>query len=515
MKTTSLLSFLRTDLLAGIVVFLVALPLCLGIANASGVAPISGIISGIIGGVIVATFSGSAISVSGPAAGLIVIVIGAIAQLGSFSAFLTSVSLAGLLQVVFGLLKAGRFAAYIPSSVIKGMLAAIGILLIVSQIPLALGIDLGAPEHVGEIQSLIGSISPAAIILTLISLAILFAWDAQALRKMAFTRAFSAPLVVVALGIITTFFLDFAAPHLAPPSEHRVDLPALGSLNDLFSAMTPPALDQIGRMDVWVVAITLALVASLESLLSLEAMEQMDPYKRSASPNRELTAQGIGNLLAGAFGGLPITSVIVRSSANMHAGARSKVSAIFHGMLLLLCMFFLADTLNLIPLACLAAILLYTGFKLAKPSMFIATAKQGAYYFIPFAATILGVIGIDLLMGILIGFGTCVVLTIVANLRNTFSFAHYENHYLLVFRKDVSFLGKVSLKRHLLSIVADSSLLIDANHVDYIDPDVMDLIRDFVRDAEQKNITISWRNLRSGSLSSADPLISAALGNTP
>jgi MFS superfamily sulfate permease-like transporter len=264
---------------------------------------------------------------------------------------------------------------------------------------------------------------------------------------------------------------------------------------------------------VWLVAITLAIVASLETLLSLEAIEQLDPQKRCTPPNRELKAQGIGNLIAGMLGGLPITSVIVRSSANLHAGARSRISAIFHGVLLLACMFFLADLLNLIPLACLAAILLYTGFKLAKPSMFVATAKQGMHYFIPFAATIAGVIAIDLLMGILIGFGTSVVLTVMANLRNTFTFAHYENHYLLVFRKDVSFLGKVSLKRHLMSITANSTLLIDANHVDHIDPDVMDLINTFIRDAKNKNVTISWSNLRTDTSSSLIPFMSTTIEN--
>ncbi|WP_081768756.1 SulP family inorganic anion transporter [Herbaspirillum sp. RV1423] len=497
MKTSPLLS-LKNDLLAGIVVFLIALPLCLGIANASGVAPISGMIAGIVGGLVVAALSGSSISVSGPAAGMIVIVVGAIAQLGSFSAFLTAVVLAGIFQIVFSLLKAGRFAAYTPSSVIKGMLAAIGILLIVKQIPLALGMEEDGSSHAGAasvVRTAFGHVSVTAAGIALLSLLILFTWETKKMRRYAIVRSLAAPLVVVAVGIAITWLLDMTSPHLAPPSEHRVDLPALRSLEDLTKTFVFPDLGQLWRFDVWTVALTLAIVASLETLLSLEAVEQLDRSKRRADPNRELAAQGVGNLVSGALGGLPITSVIVRGSANVHAGARSKLSAIFHGALLLICMFALDELLNLIPLACLAAILLHTGFKLAKPSIFLATAKQGFYYFAAFSATIIGVIAFDLLMGILIGLGTCIALTLTVNLRNTFTFAQYDNHYLLVFRKDVSFLGKVMLRRHLLSIAPDSALIIDANHVDYIDPDIIEFIHTFTEEGRNRNIKVNWHNL--------------------
>lgn len=497
MKPPFLLS-LKSDLVAGIVVFLVALPLCLGIANASGTAPISGMIAGIIGGLLVASLSGSAISVSGPAAGMIVIVAGAIAQLGSFGAFLTAVVLSGIFQLVFSMLRLGRFVAYTPSSVIKGMLAAIGILLIVRQLPVALGMEADGSSFAGSpaiMPTSFGHVSLTAAAIASLSLFILFVWESSTMRRFAVVRALAAPLVVVAAGIVVTWVLDGTAPHLAPPSEHRVDLPALRSLSDLVSSFDFPDVGQLARMDVWTIALTLAVVASLETLLSLEAVEQLDPRKRRADPNRELAAQGLGNLFSGAIGGLPITSVVVRGSANVHAGANTRLSAIVHGGLLLVSMFALDALLNLIPLACLAAVLLHTGFKLAKPSVFVDTARQGFYYFASFAATIIGVVAIDLLTGILIGLATCIALTLIVNLRNTFTFAQYDNHYLLVFRKDVSFLGKVMLRRHLMSIAADSALIIDANHVDYIDPDIVTFIHAFTEEARTRNIQVDWHNL--------------------
>lgn len=489
---------LKNDLLAGVVVFLIALPLCLGIANASGVPPISGMIAGIVGGLLVAAVSGSAVSVSGPAAGMIVIVVAAIAQLGSFNAFLAAVMLSGVFQLLFSAFRLGRFVAYTPSSVIKGMLAAIGILLIIKQIPLALGIeqnDSAVAATTAVIETSIGYISVTAACVAALSLCILFLWETKTMRRFVLVRSLAAPLVVVAVGITITWLLDMTMPHLAPLSGHRVGLPALRSLADMVGTFVFPDLTQLARIDVWTVALTLAVVASLETLLSLEAVEQLDTRKRRADPNRELAAQGVGNLCSGAIGGLPITSVIVRGSANVHAGANSKTSAICHGLLLLISMFALDTLLNLTPLACLAAILLHTGFKLAKPSVFIDTARQGFYYFASFSATIVGVVAIDLLMGILIGLATCIALTLIVNLRNTFTLAQYDNHYLLVFRKDVSFLGKVMLRRHLSSIAPDSTLIIDANHVDYIDPDIIEFIHTFTEEARGKNIQVDWHNL--------------------
>jgi len=493
MKTSSLFNTFRADFLAGIVVFLVALPLCLGIANASGVEPFAGLVSGIIGGLVVALLSGSRLSVSGPAAGLIVIVVEAIAHLGSFSAFLTAVVLSGVLQFTFGLLKAGRFAAYVPSSVITGMLAAIGLLLIIKQIPLAMGLGTDVSSAIA-ISTPFGTISMTALFVSLASLAVLFSWQSDALRRFTVVRAVPAPLVVVLIGILTTFALDKIFPAWAPSSEHMVNLPAFASLASLIDTIPSPDLSQLLNMDVWGVAVTLAIVASLETLLSLEAIEQLDPQKRRASPNRELKAQGIGNLIAGILGGLPITSVIVRSSANVNAGGRSRVSSVVHGILLLVSVFVLTSIINLIPLACLAAILLHTGYKLAKPALFIALARQGLNRFLPFMATVIGVVAIDLLMGIAVGFAACISLAVLANLRRTFTFAQYDDHFLLVFRKDVSFLGKVQLKHYLHSIPEDATLTIDANHADFIDPDVYEIIDAFIREAKDKRITVDCRN---------------------
>ncbi len=477
------------DAIAGTVVFLVALPLCLGIANASGVAPFAGLISGIVGGLVVAFLSGSPLSVSGPAAGLVVIVVDGIAQLGSFSAFLLAVVLSGLLQLGLGMLRAGQLAAYVPSPVIKGMLAAIGLLLIVKQVPFALGV------HDGTAAFSVHAIGAAAIAIG--SLALLVAWDTRALRRFALVRNVPAPLVVVVVGIAASFVLGALAPAIAPPAEHRVALPALDSLAALGGALQGiefgPHFAQLWNPDVWRVAITLAIVASLETLLSLEAVEQIDPKRRAPLPNRELKAQGIGNLVAGAFGGLPVTSVIVRSSVNVHAGAQSRISAIVHGVLLLASVFLLTELINLIPLATLAAILIHTGFKLAKPALFKAVAKQGPAAFLPFVATIAGVLAVDLLFGIALGIVISVLAVALANLRSPATLARHDDHYLLTFRKDISFLGKVQVKHYLKQIPNRAIVIVDATRADYIDHDVQDLIDTFIADAPAREILVDYR----------------------
>ncbi|MDE1182742.1 SulP family inorganic anion transporter [Paraburkholderia sp.] len=494
------------DLVAGTVVFLVALPLCLGIANASGVEPFAGLVSGIVGGLVVAALSGSRLSVSGPAAGLVVIVVDGIAQLGSFSAFLLAVLLSGVIQFGFGMLKAGRFAAYIPSPVIKGMLAAIGLLLIIKQFPLALGlVDPANPAaaHGSAFTTSFGAVSLTAIAITLLSLAILAGWETRAMRRFALVRALPAPLAVVLLGIGATLLLGALVPGLAPAAEHRVALPALGSLTSLQAALEfadfGPNFAQLMNPDVWRVAVTLAIVASLETLLSLEAVEQIDPKRRAAPPDRELKAQGVGNLLAGVIGGLPITSVIVRSSANVHAGAQSRMSAIVHGALLLISVFALTRVINLIPLACLAAILIFTGVKLAKPSLFVAVAKRGFAQFAPFIVTLVGVLATDLLIGIVLGMLCSVMLTLYANLHRPVVLAQHDDHYLLSFRKDVSFLGKVSVKHALRQIPDGSTVTIDASRADFVDHDVSELIDGFVADAPRRSISVDVkRHARAG-----------------
>lgn len=494
------------DMFAGTVVFLVALPLCLGIANASGVEPFAGLLSGIIGGLVVALLSGSHLSVSGPAAGLVVIVVDGIAKLGSFPSFLMAVLLAGAIQFGFGMLKAGRFAAYVPSSVIKGMLAAIGLLLIIKQVPLAAAFaNGGASAAAGTIDTPFGAMSLAACAVAILSIAILASWETKAMRRFALVRFVPAPLAVVVLGIGVTLLLDFTAPGLAPPAEHRVSLPSLASFDALDKAFGWPELTHLMNPDVWRLAVTIAIVASLETLLSLEAVEQIDPKKRVAQPDRELKAQGIGNMVAGAIGALPITSVIVRSSANLHAGAQSRWSAVVHGVLLLVSVFALTAVINLIPLACLAAILIFTGVKLAKPSMFAAVAKQGFARFAPFIVTIAGVLLTDLLIGIVLGIVCSVALAVHAHMQRPITMARHDDHFLLSFRKDVSFLAKVGLKDHLKSVPDHATVVVDGSRADFIDPDVRELIDEFVRDAPARGIHVECRQLEPVAQERAKP----------
>ncbi len=491
------LHILSADFFAGMVVFLVALPLCLGIAQASGVNPFSGLISGIVGGVIVAVLSGSSLSVSGPAAGLIVIVVDAIARLGSFSAFLTAVVLSGVIQVILGFLRAGKLAHYIPSPVIKGMLSAIGILLIMNQLPVAVGFQgIETSQSVTLFSTPWGHFSIIAVCLSILSLIILFSWDSSFIRRIKLLKAIPAPLVVVALGVITTLSLNNFYPEITLTNDQLVRVPVLHSWDTFNSVLTLPDFNQFSNLNIWSIAVTLAIVASLETLLSLEAVEELDPKKRKVSPNQELKAQGVGNFVAGFLGGLPITSVIVRSSANINAGARSRLSAFIHGLLLLLSVFILSSVINLIPLASLAAILLATGYKLAKPALFVSIARDGSYRLIPFIITILGVVSDDLLMGIIYGVSASILLTVLSTLQNTFTFVKYDDHFLLVFRKDISFLAKVKLKHYLNSIPLSSTLIIDAGKADAIDQDVYEIIEDFIaREAQQKNIIVECRNI--------------------
>ncbi|NYH19066.1 MFS superfamily sulfate permease-like transporter [Paraburkholderia bryophila] len=353
-------------------------------------------------------------------------------------------------------------------------------------------------QAVGAIATPFGSISLAACVITLLSLAILVGWETRAMRRFKLVRLLPAPLAVVLLGIGATLLLRVLAPSLAPPAEHRVALPSLESFAALQVALQwadfGPHFAQLVNPDIWRVAITLAIVASLETLLSLEAVEQIDPQRRAAPPDRELKAQGVGNLIAGAIGGLPITSVIVRSSANVHAGAQSRLSAIIHGVLLLISVFALTSVINLIPLACLAAILIFTGVKLAKPSLFVAIARQGFAPFAPFIVTLVGVLATDLLIGIVLGILCSVLLALVANLRGPIVLAQHGDHYLLSFRKDVSFLGKVPLKHYLQQIPDGATLIVDATRADFVDHDVRELLDAFVADAPHRGIAVDVRH---------------------
>jgi MFS superfamily sulfate permease-like transporter len=496
---------LKYDGPAGLVVFLVAVPLCLGIALASGAPLFAGIISGIIGGTVVALLSGSSLSVSGPAAGLTVIVLNAIATLGSFETFLLAVALSGLIQLALGFLKAGIIGYYFPSSVIKGMLAAIGLILILKQIPHAIGYDfvtIGEESFIekdgsttfGSLFKAFDLINYGVAIISIISIIILIIWEKPFFKKNPFFKNIPGALVVVILGIsINYLFINFF-PDFAIGKSHLVTLPVANSFSDFAVQFTFPDITQILNPDVWFVAITIAIIASLESLLSLEAVDKLDPYKRNSPTNQELKAQGVGNFLAGLIGGLPMTAVIVRSSANINAGGRTKMSAIIHGLLLLISVVLIPTFLNLIPLASLAAILLLVGYKLAKIELFKEMYKLGSSQFLPFIVTVLAILFTDLLRGI--GLGMAIALFyILKNNYKTPYFFHRESHkekeiIRLKLSEDVSFLNRGSILLTLSHLPENVHIIIDGSGSQNIDYDVLEIFHDFEISAKLKNIKV-------------------------
>lgn len=491
---------LKYDLPSGLVVYLVALPLCLGVALASGAPLLSGIISGIIGGVIVGFFSGSQTSVSGPAAGLAAIVLASITKLGGFEVFSTALLIAGVLQMAGGYFKGGIIANYIPSNVIKGLLAAIGVLLILKQIPHAIGYDADHEDAFSFIQPngentfshLFGSFkhfNPGSLVISFISILLLILWNKTVLKKV---KILPASLVVVAFSIgINEVFRRFI-PDFYIKGHHLVNIPSLG-ISELFTIKLPN-FSALGNYNVWIVAFTIAIVASLETLLNLEAIDNIDPHKRESPPNKELIAQGLGNMLAGFFGGLPVTSVIVRSSVNIDAGAKTKLSAILHGIFLLISILTITSVLNMIPLAALAAILIMTGYKLAKGKLFKEMFQKGWNQFIPFMATILGILFTDLLIGILIGLGVSIFYLLRSNFRNPFTMekelVYSDETIRIELPNQVSFLNKATIKSTLWSIPKNSKVIIDASKTDYIDNDVLEIIKDF------KEVIVPERNIK-------------------
>jgi MFS superfamily sulfate permease-like transporter len=482
----------KNDLSAGIVVFLVAVPLCLGIALASGAPFFSGMIAGIIGGILIGFLSNSHLSVSGPAAGLAAIVLVSINQLGAFETFLLAVLLAGLVQLLLGFLKAGAIANYIPSSVIKGMLTAIGIIIILKQIPHAFGYDKNAEGDLKFVQidgentfsGLINSISKidlGATLICLISLAILILWERPFFKKK--LKLLPGGLVAVSVAVVLNEILLITGSSLAIQNGHLVKVPVAASFNEFLGFFTMPDFSQWNNSQVYMVAVTLAAVASIETLLCIEAVDKLDPEKRNTSPNRELIAQGIGNMTSGLIGGLPITSVIVRSSANVNAQARSKLSTIIHGLLLLICVSLIPTVLNKIPLASLAAILLMTGYKLCNPALFRKMFGYGKYQWVPFMVTIIAIVLTDLLTGVGIGLGVSILALLYGNYKNSYFF-HKENHkqgeaILIHLSEEVSFLNKASIKLTLEHLPSNSTVILDAYDAQYIDHDVLELIRDF------------------------------------
>ncbi|MCU5771787.1 SulP family inorganic anion transporter [Erwiniaceae bacterium BAC15a-03b] len=479
---------LRQDLPAGLVVFLVALPLCLGIAQASGLPPFVGLLTGVIGGLIVTSLSPSRFAVSGPAAGLVTIVVAAIETLGSFSAFLLALVLAGVLQFMFGVMRAGRFITLVPGSVIKGMLAAIGILLIMQQIPVAFGAS--GDTELASLFSGEFSFSPSAMIVAGIGLAILWLWTTPMVKRVKALNWIPGPLIAVLFGCLATVFGDRIQPEFVS-NLPRISLPEFGSLGELTRELQRPDWQAWRNPSVYVVAVTLALVASLETLLSQEALKKLRPQNPAPSPDKEMRAQGIGNLVAGFAGGLPITSVIVRSSVNVSAGAQSKVSILVHGVLLLVCGLYFSNLLNAIPLASLAAVLLYTGYKLAPPRLFVDQIRMGAQQFVPFIVTIGGIIVFGMLAGIGLGIATQILYSVYKSHRNALQLTRYDDHYVLRFQQNLTFMHNPRLQGLLAEIPENSVVIVDHDNAEYIDPDVKAVLKDFSENANDRGIRLS------------------------
>lgn len=498
--------YLKNDLPASLVVFFVALPLCLGIALASGAPLFSGIIAGIIGGIVVGSLSGSQLGVSGPAAGLAVIVLNAITTLGTYEAFLLAVVLAGLLQIVLGFLKAGIIGYYFPSSVIKGMLAAIGIMICLQQLPHAVGYDMiyagdtrsfrSGQESIWDVLfQILKSISPGAVIVTVISLAIMLVWEKVLAKKHNFFKIFPGPLVAVIIGVIYQLIFGNSGSVLAIKSKNLVNVPVPESLSGFLGELYAPDFSQITNPEIYVVAITIAIVASLETLLSVEATDKLDPQKRNTPTNRELVAQGVGNSVSGLVGGLPITQVIVRSSANIQSGGKSKLSTIIHGGLLLLSVILIPRLLNLIPLAVLAAVLLIVGYKLANPKQFVQLYSLGKSQFVPFITTVIAIIATDLLVGILAGLTIGVITILIANYKNS-HFLNIEDKsngvakVKMTLAEEVTFLNKGAILRELNNLADNTYLELDVRRTRLLDYDVIEILDDFSVNAKNRNITI-------------------------
>jgi MFS superfamily sulfate permease-like transporter len=513
----NLFSAWRQDVPASVVVFFVALPLCLGIALASGAPLFAGIIAGIVGGIVVGSISNSQLGVSGPAAGLTVIVFAAIAQLGSFEIFLVAVVLAGLIQIVLGLVKAGVIGYYFPSSVIKGMLTGIGIIIILKQIPHAFGYDADYEGDLAFVQAdghntfselvyMLDAITPGAIVISLVSLGIIFIWEAHLAKVHRAFKLIQGPLVAVLFGIIYQLVTAAYFPEWSLSAQHLVTVPVAESVGGFVSQFTFPDFSHLVSQEVWIVAFTLAIVASLETLLSVEATDKLDPYKRTTNTNRELLAQGAGNMVSGLIGGLPITQVIVRSSANIQSGGKTRLSAIMHSVLLLLCVMFIPGILNMIPLSVLAAVLLVVGYKLANPTVFKQMMRLGYSQFLPFMATVVGVVFTDLLKGIGIGMAVAVVII----LRNSYKNSHFMHRKAsdegteevkLTLAEEVVFLNKGSIKKELSEVPRGARVTIDMSKSVTIDHDVMEIIEDFKKQAETKNIDVELIKKKARQLS--------------
>ena len=502
--------YIKNDLPASIVVFFVALPLCLGIALASGAPLFSGLIAGIVGGIIVGALSGSQIGVSGPAAGLAAIVLTAIGTLGGFENFLVAVVLGGLIQILFSILKAGVIAYYFPSSVIKGMLTGIGIIIILKQIPYFFGYDKDPEgdfaffqidgentftEIFNTISGIIsGNFSNGATIIAIAAMAILILWNNVLSKKGKIFQLIQGPLVAVVVGIIY-FVLTQGNDTWGITGEHLVKVPVPDSIESMGNLLSFPNFAVIGNAEIWITAFTIALVASLETLLCVEATDKLDPYKRTTPTNKELMAQGIGNTVSGFLGGLPVTQVIVRSSANIQSGGRTKASAIIHGFFLLISVILIPKLLNMIPLSVLAAILFIVGYKLAKPKLFKTMYTLGWKQFVPFVVTVVGIVFTDLLVGIGLGLGVGIVVILIKSYQNS-HFLHIEDksngvHKIkMTLAEEVTFFNKGAILKELDSLPENSQLELDVRNTRYLDNDIIEILEDFSEKAANKQIDI-------------------------
>ena len=502
-------SVLRHDLSASVVVFFVALPLCLGIALASGAPLISGLIAGIVGGIVVGSLSGSPLGVSGPAAGLAVIVLAAIQELGSFDVFLVAVILAGLIQVALGFARAGVIAYYFPSSVITGMLSGIGIVIFLKQIPHALGYDkdpegdfsfrqIDGETSFTELGNAFQWISPGPASIAAVSLAILILWESPWLKRRGGLSRLPGPLVAVVTGVALQ--LGFASMSgFALTAEQLVSLPVAEGFGGLTAMFTFPDFTALTNGAVYKTALVLAIVASLETLLCVEATDKLDPLKRITPTGRELKAQGVGNVVSGLLGGIPVTQVIVRSSANIQSGGKTKASAVIHGFLLILSVIVFPTLMNRIPLASLAAVLLVVGYKLAKPALFARMFHEGIGQFVPFVVTIVGIVFIDLLVGVGLGLVTATLILLYQNYKLPFEIERLSQDHgrtvKITLAQNVSFLNKASLLKSLDIIPRGSTVKIDGTSSVYVHHDVIEIINDFVTGAAARDITVAVRGL--------------------
>ncbi|HYD21596.1 MAG TPA: SulP family inorganic anion transporter [Flavipsychrobacter sp.] len=500
-KKEGFFAHFKKDALAGVIVFLIALPLCLGIAQASGAPLFSGVVAGIVGGIVIGSLSGSQLSVVGPAAGLTAIVLTAIGELKAFDIFLCSVMVAGAVQMLLGFLKAGSIANYIPSSVIEGMLAGIGLTIIIKQIPEAVGyehrnasmVDADDGFKMDFVNASLHHIEAGALIISLVGLTVLILWQTKWFKKL---QLLPSGLLVVVFGVIINQLLISSGSPMALDPTHLVNLPVASSAQEFFGQFMTPNFEGFMNPKVWQVGVVIAVVASIETLLCIEATDKLDPLKRYTPTNRELRAQGVGNMLSGLIGGLPVTSVIVRSSANIMAGARTKLSTIIHGTLLIACAASIPVVLNMIPKAALAAILIFTGYRLCNPKVVKHMWQGGWTQFVPFVATATAVVSLDLLKGVGLGLLISVFYILRQNMRIPFYYTRHEYKtgelVTLTLAQEVSFLNKASIKETLENIPHNSNLIIDASLTEYIDFDVLDIIKEFHHiKAPERNITVS------------------------